>query len=365
MMKCLYFSWCGYVSRRLFPIGVALVLMAFALPACESTDENLSPASMAGVTYILAEEFDAYPDVEAMLPEIAGHPEIAICLAIRAEQSQSDELRSLLLAAAREGVPIIAWLLLSEEEGYWFSEENLEAARTQTYAFLDWIEEGQIPLEWLMLDMEMSLEKTRKLEEGDLNGVIIPMLQANLDPEAFASATQAYAEFVGDLKQRGYKVSAAAYPFILDDLLDEDSEIQDAFNTPIEGVGFDEIYFMAYRTSFANLLGMMPGPYIVYEYAMEAKAAFGNRGVIGLGIIGDIGQISDEGYTEPEQLAEDIAAARAGGNERVFIFSLDGMNAVGPLDEWLQLKSTEPSEPETDKASTDTREILALLDEIL
>ena len=323
------------------------------------------PASMDGVTFIVAEEFDPYPEVEALLPILAEHPGIAVCLAIRAEQSQSAELESLLRAAAGEGVPVIAWLLLPEEDGYWFNEENLAEAREQVFAFIDWIEESRIPLKWLMFDMEMSLDKTHQMEGGDLMGDIVPMLQANVDGEAFERSTAEFSRLVTDVKDRGYVVTAAAYPFVLDDLLDEDNEIQDAFNTPIVGVPFDEIYFMAYRTSYASLLGIFPGPYLIYEYAREAKAAFGSKGIMGLGIIGTIGQVSDDGFTKPSQLVEDIAAARAGGNERVFIFSLDGMAASGKLEAWLDLDDTAPAKPEPDDVTKEARGYLGVLDLIL
>ena len=351
--------------------AIAAILFIPFFFACSEGDgekkgsSSSRPLSMAPVTFIVASEFDSYEKVEnEQLPVIAAYPEVAICLAIRAEQSQSPELESLLRTAASLGIPIIAWMLLVEDDGYWFSEENLSLARTHVFEFVDWIEENDIPLEWLMFDMEMSLEKTRLLEQGDLVGVTIPMLRDNIDMEAYNQATEDYAQLVRDLQNRGYVVTAAAYPFILDDLLDGDREIQDAFNTPIEDVPFDEIYFMAYRTSFETLLGVQPGPYLVYEYGLEAKQSFGSRGIIGLGTIGRVGMISEQGFQKPSELAEDIAAVRVGGNERVFIFSLDGMASLGPLESWLDLHGTKPSIPEKDDVTGTVRETLAWLDNI-
>ena len=323
------------------------------------------PASMEGVTFILADEFDPYAEVESVLPTLADYPEVAICLAIRPAESSSDELASLLRAAAAEGVPVIAWMLLPEEDGYWFNETNSDEARTVVLAFLDWIEEELIPLRWILFDMEMGLEQTAVMESGDLLGTVLPMLQENVDPEAYETATAAYSELVLEVKGRGYVVTAAAYPFIIDDLLDDDHDIQDAFNTPIVGVPFDEVYYMAYRTTFTKLTGMEPGPHLIYQYAHEAYELFGEQAVIGLGTIGDIGMVSDIGFNEPSELAEDVAAARAGGNERIFIFSLDGMLDVGPLEDWLDLAATNASEPEPDTDSSFIRTIFTALDDLL
>jgi hypothetical protein len=339
----------------------ASVLLVFLLAACS---EDLRPASMDKVTFAVYEEFIPYRVMEQNLYRLAGRSDVGLCPAVRAEESQSEELESLFKAAAREGVPVNAWLLLPEDDGYWFNEENLSEAREQVFGFLDWIETRSIPLEWIMFDMEMSLDKVRAMEGGGLVDTVIPLLKENVDPVAFQQATADYAHFVSELQERGYKVTAAAYPFVLDDLKDGDSEIQDAWNTPVVGVGFDEIYFMAYRTSFARLLGITPGPDLVYQYAGEAKREFGIGGIMALGIVGDVGMVSEEGYTQPADLSVDVAAAYAGGSERVYVYSLDGMLTLENPDEWLDLSDTTPKKPEPDEVTERTREIIGLMDNL-
>jgi hypothetical protein len=338
-----------------------LVLAAILSAACS---EELRPASMEKVTLVVYEEFIPYRVMEQNLYRLAGRAEVGLCPAVRAEESQTEELESLLKAAAREGVPVNAWLLLPEEDGYWFNEENLAEAREQVFGFLDWIETRGIPLEWIMFDMELSIDKVRAIEGGGLVDTVIPLLEENVNPAAFQQSTADYARFVSELQQRGYRVTAAAYPFVLDDLKDGDSEIQDAWNTPVTGVGFDEIYFMVYRTSFARLLGVTPGPDLVYQYAGEARREFGTAGIMALGIVGDVGMVSEEGYTQPADLSVDVAAAYAGGSERVYIYSLDGMLTLENPDDWLDLSATTPKEPEPEEATGQAREIIGLMDDL-
>jgi hypothetical protein len=329
-----------------------------------SCSEELRPASMDGVTYVVYEEFVPYRVMEQNLYRLAGRSDVGLCPAVRAEESQSGELESLLRAAARRGVPVNAWLLLPEEDGYWFNEENILKAREQVFSFLDWIEERGIPLKWIMFDMEMSIDKVRAMEGGGLVDTVIPLLKENVDPATYEASTQDYAEFVGELREQGYKVTAAAYPFVLDDLQDGDFEIQDAWNTPVFGVGFDEIYFMVYRTSFARLLGITPGPDLVYQYAVEARREFGGAGIMALGIVGDVGMVSEEGYTIPADLGEDVAAAYAGGSERVYIYSLDGMLTLDDPDAWLDLAGTPEQKPEPDDVTGQVQEIIGLMDSL-
>jgi len=319
---------------------------------------------MNGVTYVVYEEFIPYRVMEQNLYRLAGRSDVGLCPAVRAEESQTEELESLLKAAAREGVPVNAWLLLPEEDGYWFNEENLSQAREQVFSFVDWIETQNIPLEWIMFDMELSIDRVRAMEGGGLVDTVIPLLKENVNAEAYQQSTQDYAEFVGELQERGYKVTAAAYPFVIDDLQDGDSEIQDAWNTPVAGVGFDEIYFMVYRTSIAKLLGVTPGPDLVCQYAGEARREFGTAGIMALGIVGDVGMVSEEGYTRPAELEEDVAAAYAGGSERVYVYSLDGMLTLDDTDAWLDLSGTPPEKPDPDEVTGQVREIIGLMDSL-
>lgn len=313
---------------------------------------------------IVADEYEPYDQVEGHLPMLKAH-NAALCVAVRAEESDSPALASLIQASAKAGVPLIAWMLLPEDEGYWFGEPNRDAARTQVEKFADWVEAGALPLEWIMLDMELMLQQTRLLETGDLFGTIIPMLNGNMDRAEYNRARDDYAALVSDMHGRGFKVSAAAYPFILDDLADGDPDIQDAFNTPIEGVGFDELYFMSYRSSFKSLLDVLPTPDVTYQYARAATEGFGPRALLGMGTIAGIGQVEDPGFTDPGEIAADVAAAKAAGHSRFFVYSLDGMVVTGEPDAWLGTVNAEAERPEPSSLTDQVRDAFRLLDDTL
>jgi hypothetical protein len=83
-----------------------------------------------------------------------------------------------------------------------------------------------------------------------------------------------------------------------------------------------------------------------------------------LGIVGDVGMVSEEGYTNPADLSVDVAAAYAGGSERVYVYSLDGMLTMENPDDWLDLSATQPKQPEPDEVTEQAREIIGLMDNL-
>ena len=330
-----------------------------------AADGSSAADPMDQVDFLVADEYDPYPVVESQLPLFASHPRAGLCQAIHPADPDSPELEHLLRAADAQGIAVVAWLLLPTEQGYWFGEDNLAQARTRTIAFLDWVESKSIPLRWVMFDMEMTLQKTLSLQDGDLYGTVLPLLGANRDPAMYQKSKAGYRELVMQVQARGFRVAAAAYPFVLDDMADGDDDIQDAVDTPIVGVPFDEVWFMTYRTSFRPLVGATPGPEIVYQYAREGLQRFGNKASVSAGVIGGSGMEGEQGFATPAELAIDIGAGRAGGSPRTFVFSLDGMLQVGEPAGWMATASTGPSIPAPDDTTAAARARFAELDSLL
>jgi len=141
-------------------------------------------------------------------------------------------------------------------------------------------------------------------------------------------------------------VHAVTTPMVLDDLAVGKGRLQSALGIPVDGVDWDEVTFMAYRTEFMRLAGRMGGD-IVHRYARDAHRHFGDRAGLDLGVIGTPGFGSQSlGYTDPQDLATDIQAARMGGVGRLNVFSLDGMLEQGGLDRWMTATSTASIKPE-------------------
>ncbi|HET6584839.1 MAG TPA: hypothetical protein VFG69_15380 [Nannocystaceae bacterium] len=309
-------------------------------------------------------EFLAFADVEIEMPTLAAH-ETELYLAITPDDIGTGALESVLSAARREGVPVRAWLLLADADGYWPSEQNLAAFREHVDEFWRWNRRNDLGVTRILVDMEPPLDVSNELaaaiESGQLADAI-PVLLANRDAEAFAAAQADWADAVDEWHEAGMLVDAVALPHVLDDYGDDDLDIHDMFDSPIDGVEWDELGFLVYQ----NLYGMPDarlGPDLVQSYGRTARERHGAITSVALGTIGDIGKnTSSIGYADVESLRADVGAAAAAGLERVQLFSLDGMREQGGSALWLDDLELAPIEVEPTQAVQQARAAVAALD---
>ncbi len=288
-------------------------------------------------------EFLPDEEVRDALPFLAEE-KVGLNLAIPSARIGDPGLEALLFDAQDAGIEVRAWLLLDEADGYWPNEHNVDAMRTATTAFADWRESAALPVDWLIFDMEMSLERTEAIAEaGGLTG--LPLIEEGLDPETFVISRAAYVSLVEDLQARGLKVMAVTYPMVLDDHLDGDDDIQDKFDVPIAGVPWDEVSFMVYQSTIANLSGEWHGPDVIASYTESAVEVFGDRASVALGIVGSAGIVASdtERYPDAPTFLGDLAAARASGVP-VSVYSLDGILEQEDPGAWLDrdIEGVEP-----------------------
>jgi len=282
-------------------------------------------------------EFMSDDEVRAALP-FAADEGIDLYLAIPSARLGDPALADLLRDIAGAGVGVRAWLLLPEADGYWPNEHNVEAFGAAALALADWRNEVGLPVDWIIFDMEMSLQRTREVasvieERGTIAG--LDLIRDGRDPETFELSRQAYSDLVGQLQARGLRVMCVTYPTVLDDLDDGDDDIQDELDVPIFGVGWDQASFMVYQSLVFDLSGEWHGPDVIASYSRTAVDSFGDRAAVALGIVGGAG-ISQPNmpYPDPETLLADHAAARAAGVP-VSVYSLDGLMQQSAPGDWL------------------------------
>jgi hypothetical protein len=311
-------------------------------------------------------EFLAFAEVEVEMPTLAAH-ETELYLAIAPHDIGTGGLESVLLAARRHGVPVRAWLLLPDDDGYWPGEHNLSAFREHVDEFWRWNRKNSLGVERILVDMEPPLEVSNELaaaiEAGRLADAI-PILLENRDAEAFAAAQVEWADAVDEWHAAGMMVDAVALPHLLDDYGDDDLDIHDMFDSPIDGIDWDELGFLVYQ----NLYGMPDarlGPDLIRSYGRSAVERHGERASVALGTIGDVGKnTSSIGYADVDSLRADVAAAAAAGVTRVHLFSLDGMREEGGSAVWLDDLELTPSDVEPTDAVQQARDAVAVLDDL-
>jgi len=306
----------------------------------------------------------AYEDVEIELPTLATH-ETELILAVAPHDIGTGGLESVLLAARRHGVPVRAWLVLDDSFGYWPSERNLADFTDHVEEFWSWNERAELGVARIVVDMAPQLEDSVRLAaalENDRFDDAIPVLVENRDAEGFAAAQADWAAAVDDWHKGGMLVDVVALPHLLDDFGDDDLDLQDMFDSPIDGIDWDDVGFRVqqnlYGTSAARL-----GPELVRSYAASARARYGARATVVLGTIGDAGKTTQTaGHVEVETLRADASAAATAGLARVQLFSLDGMREEGGSVHWLADLELEPAEIAANPAVDQARADVAALD---
>lgn len=334
----------------------ALALVLFAT-SCAS-----EPAEPAGELALWSEFLDDAAVIDA-LPFVAGEG-AALYLAVPAARIGDDSLARVFAEATAAGVEVRAWLLLDEADGYWPNEHNIDAVRAAATAFADWRDAAGLAVDWVIFDMEMSLQRTEAVAaEIEANGTLagLEMLKAGRDPETFAASRDAYAELVSDLQARGLRVMAVTYPTILDDPADGDDDIADQLDAPIRGIGWDQTSFMVYQSLIYELAGSWYGPGVIKSYADSAAAEFGDTAAVALGIVGTAGVPPVEApYPDAETLLLDTAAARAAGLP-ISVYSLDGLLEQSDPGSWID-RGIEPRVPDEGGSEGLRRLIRSLFD---
>ena len=317
-------------------------------------------------------------------PESIGYAELTGWLEVFAEKDASlyiavdkiqimgrdENIANLIRAAGDHGVEIRTWILVPRDEGYYPNEENFDSFFEAVQEMIAWADEDGLPLEWITVDMEPSIQFL-----GEMTGYIEEMkiieaaelLAAQLDRCAYEEALLDYASLVQYCHDRGYKVHVVTFPSVLDDLGDGDPAIQDALNIPVHPLPYgewDDVDFMVYRTEISGIPGLPFGPDLVGSYARDAVAAFGEKAALSLGIVGLDGAYDN--YNAPEDIMPDLNAAVAAGLDRLNIFSFTGVLALpGPPEAWFDLEVQAPLPPLPDPITMGMRLLFEIGDAIV
>jgi hypothetical protein len=116
----------------------------------------------------------------------------------------------------REGIPVTAWLLLPEDQGYWFHAGNVAQATARYDAFRAWSAEHGLKWAGVGLDIEPDLRELRQVLEGGwrrLPGLLPRLVRGGRVREARA----AYLALVERIRADGHRVDTYQLPFIVDE----------------------------------------------------------------------------------------------------------------------------------------------------
>lgn len=110
-------------------------------------------------------------------------------------------------------IPVVAWLLLPKEKGYWFHSGNSKEAFERYYEVKKWAEKNGITFSGIGIDLEldmndMQLYKTNKLK---LFGKLVGRLYAK---DEFLASKKQYEKLIETMRKDGCKVESYYIPVI-------------------------------------------------------------------------------------------------------------------------------------------------------
>jgi hypothetical protein len=320
---------------------------AFALKALSSFDAPAAPLSETMPPMprqAIWSEFLPYAQVIEYLPALKAR-NFSLLVAVPPEKVKDPTLYELFARAQQLGVEVRPWLLVSAEDGYWANKWNYRQVSRYVQNVIEAMAVHQLRPQMITLDIEPPVSLTQPLAEHlervDLLGARRLLVASSRDG-SLREARDGYGQLVQSLHAQGIRVHAVTTPMVLDDMAVGRSRLQSALGVPVEGVSWDDVTFMAYRTEFLRLAGPLGGD-VVHRYAKDAVRFFGARAGMDIGVIGSPGFGNPApGYTDPRDLAVDLNAVRKAGVGRVNIFSLDGMIEQGGVERWSMVPEASP-----------------------
>jgi hypothetical protein len=218
----------------------------------------------------------------------------------------------------RAGIPVIAWLLLPKEEGYWFNLRNAPQAINQYALFQDWTQANGLEWAGIGLDIEPDIQEMPDLMNRSWRNWRL-YLRRLFTRREWKRGLAAYRDLVSQIHADGYRVDSYQMSMIADEREAGSSLIQRLLG--LVDVKVDREVLMLY-TSFERPYGAG----VLASYAPAAQS-------IGLGSTGG-GVDVDFGGPAPlswDELSRDLRLAYHYCDD-IHIFSLEGCAQQGFLD---------------------------------
>jgi hypothetical protein len=222
------------------------------------------------------------------------------------------------------GIPVIAWLLLPRDQGYWLGMENAEAAEDFYASFKSWTRQENLVWRKIGLDIEPDIREFEAWVEGDRRRwALRRMLGRVFQRRKLAFAQRVYRELVGQIRSDGFQVESYHLPVIADERLVGSTLLRRILG--IVDIPVDTEVWMLYSS---NLRGRSNRPHfglgVLWSYGSQAQA-------IGLGSTGGgIDFVQNPRFLDWDELSRDL---RLGWywSDQLYIFSLEGCIEQGFL----------------------------------
>jgi hypothetical protein len=156
------------------------------------------------------ERMFSQPDLISDLKEL--HASLSLAL-----PDLSPERARLVLRLNQAGIPVIAWLALPPEQGYYLNASNPIGAEARFAEFERWTASYGLRWAGIGLDIEPSLQDFAALKQGSKWNVALTIIGRYFHPRRVERAKELYAALISEIRAHGYPVETYQFPFIADE----------------------------------------------------------------------------------------------------------------------------------------------------
>jgi len=246
----------------------------------------------------------------------------------------SDERAKVVRKLNKAKIPVIAWLLLPKDEGYWFNTGNYIQAAARYENFLEWAQTHKLNWAGVGLDIEPDINDFAQFkDEHQVGKLATTLLHRFRDRQRAEKARRAYQALIDQIRTDGYPVESYQIPVIAEERRAQASVL--ARTAGLVDVQTDREVLMLY-SSFLR----PNGDAVLWSYAPESDS-------VGVGNTG--GGVDLEGVIDIPPLTWDefsrdlrLCVAR---QKPIHIFCLEGCVAQGFLPRLLDFDWDKPIDP--------------------
>jgi hypothetical protein len=225
------------------------------------------------------------------------------------------ERASVIQRLNRAGIPVVAWLLLPEEEGYWFFSGNGDLAMKRYRDTRKWAVENGLVFKGIGIDLELDMNDVRLMKSHPWN-MARKMFARLYSKSSLEEGRRKYAELLATIKADSFMVESYYIPFIRDETASNRTALQQM--TGILDITTEREIPMLYSSFMGNPDGLLQ------VFGKDAHARLVAIGSTGGGVDPTLPSLNYD------QLVHDLSEASAFADE-VHIFSLEGCVEKGFL----------------------------------
>jgi hypothetical protein len=211
------------------------------------------------------------------------------------------------------GVPVTAWLLVPEADGYFCNLDNVQKAAVRYAAFHTWATAHDLRFVGVALDVETAIQELRQLATSQRGAVVRLWLRRLFDRGRLRRGLAAYRELLARMRADGFRTESFQWPMIVEERAAGATLFQRLLG--VMDLRVDREWLMLYTSALNGLgLGML------WHYAGERY----------LPVVGDTAGAGGDPPLTWDAFARDLRLARR-WDDAIGIYSLEGCVAQGFL----------------------------------